>query len=283
MDEPEGEYAVVRHRVEQVLYRARSAFQEVALVRNGLYGTFLLLDGDFQSATADEYIYHETLVHPAMLCHPGPRRVAVLGGGEGAALREVLRHGSVEEAWMVDLDAQVVEACRRHAPEYSQGAFDDPRTRLVIGDAAEFLEGFEGKLDVVVSDLTEPRPGNPAGSLFSPEFFTLVRSRLAEPGILALQASYGDPLRLSTHLAVRRALGAAFRRVRTLVAGVPTFRAEWAFATASQELDPGDLSPQEVEARLASRGVRGLRFYDGTTHARLLALPRALREAFSQP
>ncbi len=275
--EQENEQVRVQHRVEEEIYRGSTPYQQVALVRNNLYGTFLLLDGDFQSATRDEFIYHETIVHPAMLVHPRPRRVAILGGGEGATLREVLRHPSVEAAFQVDLDRELVEVCRRHAPEYAQGAFDDPRTRLVYGDALAFLQQSSEAFDVILSDLTDPHPDSPSQSLFGESFFHLVRSRLASPGILSLQASRGDLLHLQGHRAIRRALRRTFPRVTTMMASVPSFHATWAFATASETLDPGDLSAAEVDRRLAARGLTGLRHYDGLAHSGLLGLSKAVR------
>ncbi len=275
--EEENDLVRVHHRVDEEIYRGSTAYQQVALVRNRLYGTFLLLDGDFQSATRDEFLYHETIVHPAMVAHPEPRRVAILGGGEGATLREVLRHPSVQEAFLVDLDRELVEICRRHAPEYAAGAFDDPRTRLVFGDALAFLEESSQAFDVILSDLTDPHPDSPSQSLFGANFFRLVRSRLASPGILALQASRGDLLHLQGHRTIRRALQQAFPRVTTMMASIPSFHATWAFATASETLDPRDLSAAEVDRRLAFRGLSGLRHYDGLAHTGLLGLSKAVR------
>jgi spermidine synthase len=277
--EREGQEVAVSHRVREELFRGRTSFQEVALLRNSLYGTYLLLDGDFQSATRDEFIYHETIVHPAMIAHPEPRRVAILGGGEGATLREVLRHPSVQEAWLVDLDREVVEICRRYAPEYASGAFEDPRARLVFGDARDFLLGFEGHLDVVISDLTDPHPESPSRSLFSEAFFRLVRARLAEPGILSMQAGRGDFLYLAGHRRIREALARVFPKVTTMVASIPSFHANWAFATASTTLDPALLDAAEVAHRLQARGLTGLRHYDGVAHLGLLSPSKAVRAA----
>ena len=275
--EEEGQEVAVFHRVHRELFRGRTAFQEVALLQNPLYGTYLLLDGDFQSATRDEFIYHETIVHPAMIVHPDPRRVVILGGGEGATLREVLRYPSVQEAFLVDLDREVVEVCRHHAPEYASGAFEDSRTRLVFDDARAFLEGVEGNFDVVISDLTDPHPESPSQSLFSQDFFHLVRESLAEPGIFSMQAGRGDFLHLEGHCRIREALSRVFPKVTSLVTSIPSFHANWAFATASSSLDPALLDSSEVDRRLAARGLDGLRHYDGISHLGLLSPSKAVR------
>ena len=102
------------YEVTRVVYRGRTAFQSVEIVETRPYGLALFLDGAPQSALADEFVYHEALVHPALVAHPEPRRVLIAGGGEGAALREVLRHPGVERATMVDIDGELIELAREH-------------------------------------------------------------------------------------------------------------------------------------------------------------------------
>ena len=128
------------HAVHHEVFHARSDFQDIEIVETEGYGRCLLLGGEVQSFEADEYIYHESLVHPAMLLHPAPRQVLVIGGGEGATLREVLRHRSVERAVMVDLDPQVIAAAREHLPSFHAGSFDDPRVRIEFADGRAFIE-----------------------------------------------------------------------------------------------------------------------------------------------
>lgn len=262
----------------RTLYQGRSRYQSIEIHENPEFGKLLFLDQELQSATRDEFIYHEALVHPALLAHPAPRRVAILGGGEGATLREVLRHPSVEWAAMIDIDGEVVEVCRRELPEYADGAFEDPRSRLVIGDAKAWLAACDEPLDVIVSDLTEPKSTDLSTSLFSTGFFATVRSRLGAEGVFSLQASMSDLVNLSRHRAIRSNLNRVFRRVRSLSCHVPSFRCLWGFAVASDSLDPGQLTPAQVDARLAERRITGLRFYDGETHRRLFSLPRYIRE-----
>ena len=130
-----GRSVMTAYGTTRTLYRGRSRFQSIELAENPELGKLLLLDNELQSASSDEFIYHETLVHPAMLAHPNPRQVVILGGGEGGTLREVLKHPSVERAIMIDIDREVVEACRRFLPEQSDGAFEDPRAELVFDDS----------------------------------------------------------------------------------------------------------------------------------------------------
>ena len=115
------------YRLKSVIYNGRTAFQNVLIADTYNYGRALMLDGAIQSSEDDETLYHEILVQPAMLRHPDPRDVLIIGGGEGATLREVLVHRSVKSATMVDLDREVVELCREHLPTWHRGAMDDPR------------------------------------------------------------------------------------------------------------------------------------------------------------
>ena len=122
-------------KVQEVLYSGKTKYQAVEVVQSEVFGRSLVLDGKTQSTEKDEHIYHESLVHPAMLLHPNPRTVFIGGGGEGGTLREALAHRSVERVTMLDLDEEVVDLCRRYLPQHHQGSFDDPRLELLHQDA----------------------------------------------------------------------------------------------------------------------------------------------------
>src|SRR5579863_3714578 len=171
------------HAIDEVYFSGRSEFQQIAVVRTPVFGKMLVLDGDTQSSQADERIYHETLVHPALAAAKNRREVLVLGGGEGATLREVLRSPDVTRCTMVDIDATVVDLAKKYLPEWSDGAFDDPRARVIVGDALQFMRGARDRYGVIVSDLTEPLEDSPSNPLFNEAVFALVKSRLETGGI----------------------------------------------------------------------------------------------------
>ena len=150
------------HAIEETLYAGVTPFQSVALLRTPVFGKMLVLDGDTQSSQADERIYHETLVHPALAAAADRREILILGGGEGATLRETLRCPGVRRTTMVDIDGEVVELCKRYLPEWSNGAFADARARVVIGDALRFLKEDGGTYGAIISDLTEPLEDSPS-------------------------------------------------------------------------------------------------------------------------
>jgi spermidine synthase len=267
------------YEVTRVLARAQTAFQDVEIVETRSFGRALFLDGAPQSAVADEYVYHEALVHPALVAHPAPKRVLIAGGGEGATLREVLRHRSVTRAVMVDIDDAAVDACRRYLPAWQQGAFDDPRLELVHADARQVLADSREQFDSVIVDITDPLAGGPSYRLFTREFYELVAARLSPGGALAVQAESTDIGVWDAHLAVIHTVRQVFRHVAPYRAHVPSFSESWGFLVASQTTAAETLDPAVVDARLAAAGLAGLRFYDGITHQALFAVPRPLRVA----
>lgn len=260
----------------------RTRYQRVEILDTVAFGRALFLDGLPQSAEADEFIYHEALVHPALVCHPRPQVVFIGGGADGGALREVLRHPTVERVWLVDIDEELTRLCQQYLPYAAPGLFTDPRVTITFGDAYEALLGTApGTFDVVILDLTDPGTAL-SRRLYTPEFFRAVADRLRTPGILVLQAGSLRLTNLGAHLEVVAALRGAFRVVRSYWADVPFFGEVWGFALATDGLDPRSLSPEEVDRRLRGRGIGGLRFYDGAAHTQLFALPKYVRTALGE-
>jgi spermidine synthase len=265
------------YEVARTLATAKTAFQDVEIAETVAHGLALFLDGMPQSAISDEYVYHEALVHPALISHPDPKRVLIAGGGEGATLREVLRHPGVERAVMVDIDGELVDLCREHMAPMHQGAFDDPRADVVIGDALAYLREHDERFDAIIIDLTDPSEDGPIGALYGPDFYRLVASRLAVDGIISLQAYTFGPGRMEWVVRIAGILREVFPIVRVHRAEVPFFKDSWAFCTASPVRDPAALPSGYIDAALARRGVTGLRFYDGITHQSMFSLPKVAR------
>ena len=271
---------VLGARVSRVLYSGHTAYQQVEVLETPGLGRCLVLDGKTQSAEADEFIYHEGLVHPALVAHPRPEYVCVLGGGEGATVREVLRHNTVRHVGMVDLDQEVVEVCRQFLPTLHQGAFDDPRLRIHYSDAGAFFDTCTDLFDVLVLDLADPTEGGPATMLYTRRFYETLRARLRPGGLLVTQAG---PASLVNHQEVFTAICYTLRQVFPLVAPyaipVQSFGETWGFVLASLGPSPLGMTASQVDDCLAARGVSGLRFYDGEAHPGLFSLPRFLRRA----
>ena len=268
------------HSVREVIYSGKSLYQSVQFVESGGWGRCLVLDGKIQSSELDEVIYHETLVHPPMISHPNPQTVFIAGGGEGATLREVLKHSTVKRAVMVDLDREVVELCRRYLPSFHRGSFDDSRAELVFDDARRYLQECDERFDVMVLDLPEPIERGPAYLLSTVEFYHSVRNRLSPGGIMSLQAGASTWGNHSCFTAVVNTLKAVFPKVYPYEASIPSYCGMWGFALASNKLKPPSL--KEIDRRISSRIKGELSYYDGTTNQGLFALSKHLRRAIAE-
>jgi spermidine synthase len=270
------------HRLDKVLYTGRTKFQSAQIVHSSTLGRCLVLDNKIQSSEMDEYIYHEALVQPAMIAHPKPEKVYIAGGGEGATLREVLRHKSVKKAEMVDIDDQVIALCKKYLPNHSQGAFEDKRTSLRHEDARKHLEQSGEKYDVIIIDLPDPIEEGPAYLLFTQEFYRIVRERLGEDGLISVQAGSASPKDLLNFTAVINTLKSVFPIITQCTIYMPCFGGPWGFCIASQKYNPALLTPGEVDARIAAKSLKGLEFYDGETHRNMFALPRYIRDEMAK-
>ncbi|HEV8354112.1 MAG TPA: fused MFS/spermidine synthase [bacterium] len=273
--------SVHAHRVGPVIAQAQTAFQRVAIQEFEHLGRCLIIDGKIQSAEIDEHVYHELLVQPAMVAHPSPRRVLVCGGGEGAPLREILRHPMVERVVMVDIDGELVALCREHLSRWHAGAFDDPRVTVLHGDARVYVEESQDQFDVIINDITDPIEGGPSKLLFTREFYRAAAARLGEDGIFVTQAigihyDAGDRL----HAAIHHTLAQVFPYVRSYADYVQSFDYPWAFAAASRQ-PYWDAGASDVNRVLAARGVE-LQFYDAITHLRAFNIPKPLRTLIAE-
>jgi spermidine synthase len=265
------------HGISHYIFNGQTKYQSIEFLELDFYGRCLLLDGKIQSAQYDEYIYHEALIHPAMILNDAPKKVLVLGGGEGAVLREILKHPSVERLVMVDIDRDVVEMCAKYLPEWNDGAYQDPRVEVVFGDAREYVINTQEAWDVVVMDLTEPVDDGPSYLMFTKEFFHILKEKMAPGAILSLQAGSFNPWMLECHSAVYHTIKLAFDTVRSYYTFIPSFDATWGFITASKDRDPLALDAQAVDKVLAERGIDALKHYDGQAHTGMFALPKDIR------
>jgi len=261
--------------VVNFLKSIRTRYQQVEVADTELFGRILILDGKIQSSEYDEYIYHEALVQPAMLVCPAPRRVLVTGGGEGATLREILRHPSVEKLVMVDLDREVVEICRELLPSWHRSSFEDRRVELLYMDARQYLENTDQLFDVIISDVPEPVEAGPALKLFTKQYFELIDKRLAAGGAFSLQAGdYGLPF-IEAHSAIYKTIRQIMPFALSYRAFVPSFNTEWGFILASTQenkLPEGD----ELDLLINERCLE-LRYFDAQTARSIFALPKDIR------
>ena len=264
------------HAIKRIIYHGRSRFQDIMIVEYEELGKALVLDGKTQSAIVDEFVYHEALVHPAMILHGAPRKVLVLGGGEGATIREVLRFKTVEKVVMVDIDDEVIRVSREHLEEWHRGSFDDPRLELVIGDGYKYVMESNDKFDVIIADLADPIEAGPAYKLYTREFYSRVKQLLAEGGVFVTQAT--SPTQTTfTHAVILNTLKSVFKHARPYHVYIKSFDGIWGFVIASDSKNPEELTPDKVAEAISSLITGDNRFYDEHSHIHMFTIPRHLK------
>lgn len=270
-----GEAFAHIYRIDAVLHDERSPFQRVRVIENLDFGRMLVLDDAVQTTERDEFIYHELLAHVPLCTHPEPRRVLIIGGGDGGLLREVLRH-PIEHVTMVEIDRIVIEATLRWIPSIPANCYDDPRARLLVDDGIRFVRESGEHFDVAMVDSTDPK--GPSLGLFSSEFYGQTAGLLGASGVLAVQS--GSPLYQQDLIAmVKRHMAPHFKWVRTYLGAVPTYPGVfWTFTVGSQNRDPGELDPAELAGRMRHIPTR---YYMPTAHKSLFVPPPFLQAAMS--
>jgi len=268
--------------VKNYLVSEKTPYQTMDIIESYSFGKCLILDGKTQSTEIDEYIYHDCLVHPAMMSHPDPKRVLIIGGGEGATLREVLKHKNVKEALMIDIDKKVVDLSKKHLPEWHQNCFSDRRCKLLYMDGRKYLERTKDKFDVIIIDISEPVNEGPAYLLFTQEFYSIVKKKLSRDGVIALQAGSTSCREWFCYASIYATLNKVFPVVQMYQSYIPSFDVPWGFAMATLGRDPKKLSPAEVDGKLKKSVKGGTRFYDGETHQGLFILSKDLRKALRE-
>jgi spermidine synthase len=281
IEEPRSDGVRLGYAVQEVLMERQTPYQHLMVATTPCYGRALFLDHLLQSAELDECIYHEMLIHPAMVIHGHARRVLVAGAGEGATLRELLRHPGVSIT-TVDLDEAVIEASKEHLHPWHEGAFDDPRVELRVEDIEQTLAATQdGHYDLIVLDITDPVESGPSVHLFAPEFFQEVRRCLADDGMMVIQAGELNPTRPQLLRALRSTLLGVYPWIRLGHAHVPSFHCPWAMLVCAKTRR--QVVPKDIGVRIERVGPTAqntpLRAYSVEQHRAFFALPRLIREA----
>ncbi|HWR38298.1 MAG TPA: polyamine aminopropyltransferase [Patescibacteria group bacterium] len=246
-------------RVTETLFTGRSAFQEIAVVESAEFGRMLILDGVFQTSIFDEYIYHEMIAHVPLSIHPAPRRVLVIGGGDGGTVREVVRHDVVELVELVEIDGMVVDVSKKYLPEISSALLEEhSRLRLKIGDGIQHMHEACDKYDVIIVDCSDPI--GPGEGLFSQQFYQDVYKALKADGLFVQQTEspfYHQDLirRLSADIS------SLFPICRMYLANIPLYPGGLhSFTLGSKKYDPvagaADRSALPFSTRYYNRDIQ---------------------------
>lgn len=178
------------HKIKKLIYQKKTPYQQIKIFDTETFGRVFTLDRATQLTERDEFIYHEMLVHPAMLNHPNPKKVLIIGGGDGGALRECLKYESVSEVYLVEIDKEVIKAAGKYLRFVHRNSFNDKRAKIVVEDGFKFLTKgkYKNFFDIVIVDCTDPDPKNIALVLFKEKFYKAIFNSLKKEGILIYQS-----------------------------------------------------------------------------------------------
>lgn len=248
-------------RISDILLNVQTPFQHLLVVETEQYGNLMALDGAIMVTEKDEFTYHEMMSHIAMCSHPAPRRVLVVGGGDGGIVRELVRYEILEKATLVDIDEQVIEASRRFFPSISS-ALDHPKVEVRPMDALVYIKDHQDEFDVIIVDSTDPVDF--AAGLFEEAFFRDVHKALRKDGMVVSQTEspMGHPDILRT---AYREMKKVFPVVELCWGIMPTYpTGSWTYTIASKLHDP---------RKPLRQAPKGTRYYSSRIHEACFVLP----------
>jgi spermidine synthase len=260
-----------------------SKFQKVVIAKNKWWGNILWLDDVVNVTERDEFIYHEMIVHVPMMIHKNPKRVLIIGGGDGGSARELLRHPNLEKAVMVDIDELVVNGCAEHMPSLNAGAFKDPRLELIIGDGIEYVKNAaDGSFDVIVVDSTDPIPGSVGEILFTEEFYTHVMRVLAPDGVVSTQSIM--PMRYDGEIyrrSIKNLQSVFAENMYIYLIPTDTYNGQTSLSLCFK----GESHPTKIDKERVSKFEKEqeLKYYSHKIHHAAFVLPNYLKETLGLP
>lgn len=264
-------------QVNQILHVEKSKYQDVLVFESSKYGNVLVLDGVIQATERDEFSYQEMITHLAMNSHPNPQKVLVIGGGDGGVLREVVKHSSVTEAVLCDIDEAVLRVSKLYLPAMAVG-LQHPKVTTHIGDGFKFLADYKDSFDVIITDSSDPV--GPAESLFQEPYFKLLHGALREGGVISTQAEC-QWLHLGLISDLYKRLHAIFPVATYAFTTIPTYPCgQIGFFICSKDPKADVSKPlrkwtQEEEDKLC-------RYYTSEVHSAAFVLPNFLRKALKE-
>lgn len=248
-------------RVKKTIYSEKTDFQEIEILETEYFGKMMILDGVIQTTTFDEFIYHEMIVHVPMFTHPDPKKILVIGGGDGGSVRELIKHSGIEKVDWVDIDGKVIEACKKYLPEWNHTIQGSSVVELKIQDGLAHMKESQGQYDVIVVDCSDPV--GPGELLFQYDFYKDIYGALKEDGLFVQQTEspfyHRDLIRR-----IQKDVGSLYPITRLYTANIPTYPSGLhCFTIGSKKYDPSKPAPSRVpdfETRCYSTEVHAAGF-----------------------
>ena len=260
-------------KIKETLTKEKSVYQEMVILDTFEYGKLMLLDGLVMLTEKDEFVYHEMISHIPLYSHPNPKKVLIIGGGDGGTLREVCKHPSVEKAVLVEIDDMVIEGAKKYFPECAKG-FESPKADVQVTDGIKYIEETEDRFDVIIVDSTDPI--GPAEGLFHKKFYEMCKGVLTEDGILVAQGE--SPFISSMQRVVtsmNKDLEEVFPNVQRYLAFIPTYPSGmWSFVFASKKYN----ALSDFDKERCEKDSFDLKYYNAEIHQAAFALPNFVKE-----
>jgi spermidine synthase len=260
--------------IDKLIFKGKTKFQDVLIFDNKLYGRTLFLDGILDVAEKDEFIYHEMITHPVLFSHPKPENVLIIGGGDGGALREVLKH-NVKKVDLVEMDKDVIKLSKKYLKFVCKDSFSDKRVKIHIMSGQEFIKDFENYYDVVIVDCTNTEFGAISSRLYSIKFYKQVFKALKDRGIIiTLGASFLD---------FETLIKKFFKKIKNIFPfttiyrlSVPSFHCgEYSFIAGSKNMDLNRVNFKKIEERFKKVSKRyKFKYYSSQIHESSMILPK---------
>ena len=257
------------YEVTKVLYHGKSRYQDIMVFENPFFGKVLVLDGVVQITERDEFFYHEMLAHVVMNAHPNPKKVVVIGGGDGGTVREVLKHKQVEKVYFIEIDEEVIDVSKKFFPGVASGVHDK-RVEVKCMDGAEFVKNRKSDIDIVIVDSTDIVGF--AKSLFTKNFFRTVKNCLTQDGMFV---TLSESLHFHKEIVreVQETMRSVFPIVDLYTAPLATYAGNWwSFSIGSKKHDPREIRRRKgIKTRFYSAGIHAMSFLPREMYERLLS------------
>lgn len=256
-------------KISKTVHTEKSEFQQIDIIETNQFGRMLVLDGMVMTTNKDEFVYHEMITHVALNTHPNPKKVLVVGGGDGGAIREIIKHPSVEKAVLAEIDGRVIETSKEFLPEIA-GALDNPKVDVQVVDGIKYIHDNKGQFDVIMVDSTEPI--GPAVGLFEKGFYQGIYDCLKEDGILVAQTESpwfnGELIKR-----VFKDIKSIFPITRLYTVSIPTYPSGlWSFTMGSKKYDPLAVSDEQLKE------LADTKYYTPRIHKSVFQLPKFVED-----
>ncbi|MEX2600683.1 MAG: polyamine aminopropyltransferase [Balneolaceae bacterium] len=263
--------------VKAKLFSEQTEYQLVEVFETDTWGNLLVIDGMVMLSEQDEFVYHEMLSHTALFTHPDPKRVLIIGGGDGGTAREVMKHPGIRRVDMVEIDEAVVRASKKFLPDV--GDFDNPKLKVHFEDGISFVQNVTEPYDLIIVDGSDPE--GPAEGLFARSFIEACYQALSPDGVLSTQTE--SPWIASYHPSMNRVYGALeslFQYASPYLCYIPLYPSGmWSMICASKRSDPTGEATLERSTK-GVPGLSGLKYYNPEVHLGAFALPDFVRTIF---